>query len=140
MKKLISFSVVVLGLFVLCSNADAASPARGAKGSMTVNYTTTVSSPAATGGPLVIYSVIMSTGATGDYVALFDTSSVAGITAALTTTGVLKTRCMAGSTITTTMCNYDPPLQFNLGLAAVLSTAADQATIVYERGRVTHGY
>lgn len=138
MKKLISFGLVVLGFALLSVKAEAAGAARSPKGSMTVAYTTTVSSPSATAGPVVVYSVVLSTGATGDFIALFDTSTVSGISSSLTTTGVLKTRCMAGSTITTTMCNYDPPLQFNLGLAAVLSTSADHALITYEKGRVTN--
>ena len=134
MRKLL----VILALAVLWAgvrDSDAASPARGAKASATVSYTTTVSSVSIPGAT-VVYGVVMSTGATGDYVALFDTSTVTGITAALTTSNVLKSRCMAGSTITTTMCNYDPPLQFNNGVAAILSTAADHALIIYEKGRI----
>lgn len=139
MKKLISFAVVVLGILLLSGKSEAASAARGAKGSVTVNYTTAVST-VSLAQPAVVYSVYMSTGATGDFIALFDTSSAAGITSSVQTTGVFKTRCYAGSTITATRCDYDPPLQFNLGVMAVLSTASDQALIVTEKGRVTQGY
>lgn len=139
MKKFAAFSfLLALGLLVGASRSEAASPTRGPKTFFTLNYTTTASSPTAKPGPVAVYSVIISSGAGGDYVALFDTNTVTGVTATLLTT--LTTRCLASSTIAMTTCNYDPPLQFKLGLGAVLSTALNQALIVYESGRVTQGY
>lgn len=138
MKKFLALSFLALGLLIGAGRSEAASPSRGAKQLFPINYTVTASSPTARAGPITVYSVIMSTGAGGDYVALFDTNTVTGVTATLLTT--MTTRCMAASTIATTMCNYDPPLQFRLGLGAILSSALNQALIVYEPGRVTQGY
>lgn len=135
MKKLL----VVLAFGLLAAGvSEAANPTRGAKTVGTISYTASASSMSIV-GPVVIYSVVMSTGATGDYVALFDTSTLTGMTAG-NVGGGYKTRCMAGSTITTTMCNYDPPLQFNLGFGGILSTLSASAMVIYEKGRVTQGY
>lgn len=137
MKKLLF--VLLLGV-VWAGTSEAAGPTRGAKGSYMLSYATTVSSPTATAGPFVVYGVVVSTGASGDYVALFDSSTVTGLTFNSTTAGVFKGRCYASTTTAATFCNYDPPLQFNLGLQAALSTANDHALIIFERGRVTQGY
>ena len=136
MRKLLV--VLLLGV-IWAGKSEAAGPTRGAKGSISMVYALSGSSVAIVSGSAVVYSIIMSTGATGDFVVLFDSASLNGL-ASTTSTSVMKTRCMAGSTITTTMCNYDPPLQFNLGLAAVNSTVNNSALIVYEKGRVTQGY
>lgn len=136
MKKLLF--VLLMGLLCV-GRSEAANPTRGAKGVGAINYTTTASSMSIV-GPVVVYSVYMSTGATGDFVALYDTNTLTGITAGGTTGAGYKTRCMAGSTIATTSCNYDPPLQFNAGFGGVLSTANDAAIVIYEKGRITQGY
>jgi len=131
-----------LAVLLLClawvGTSHAASAARGAKQSLAINYTTAVST-VALNADVVIYGVVMSTGATGDFVALFDTTTAAGISSGVQSS-VLKTRCMAGSASVTTMCLYDPPLQFSQGGMAVLSTANDAALIVYEPGRLSAGY
>jgi hypothetical protein len=82
-----------------------------------------------------VYQVVLTTGAAGDFVALFDVAAVSG-QVAQTTTG-LKTRCIYGSTSTNTFCTYDPPLQFNNGVIVAGSAAGNNALIVYERGRIT---
>lgn len=130
MNKLI---LGLFGLFLMCAvNSEAASARGGAKGNFALNYTTTVST-VVSNSPVAVYQVILSSGASGDFVALFDVATVTSQTAQ--TTANLKTRCIYGSTSQNTFCTYDPPLQFNNGLIVAGSAAGNNALIVYERGR-----
>lgn len=141
MKKLISFGMVVLGFLLLSSKAEAGSPSRGAKASFSLNYTTTISS-VVLNGPAVVYAVYQATGAASEFVALFDSATVAGINVTTTqTANVLKSRCFFGSTTANSVgCVFDPPLQFNNGIIAADSAATGQSLIVYEKGRLNQGY
>lgn len=134
MKKLLF--VLLLGA-VWAGTSEAAGPTRGGKGSVALNYSTTVTT--VTVGAGVVYSVIIASGAASEYVVLFDSATTVGL-AATTNNSTLKTRCLASSTTGTTQCNYDPPLQFNNGIIAAGSAITAQSLIVYERGRVTQGY
>lgn len=137
MKKLL-LSIGLFGLFLLCgTSAQAAGPTRGAKASVALSYTTTVSTVSAR-GPAVLYSVILSTGASGEFVALFDSATVNGLASGTLTN--MKTRCVYASTSANTQCNFDPPLQFVNGIMAAPSAATGQALIVYEIGRIVNGY
>jgi hypothetical protein len=138
MKKLLFSLVVLLGIGMVATRADAANPTRGAKTSTAITYSTTISSVSVP-GPAVVYSVILSSGASGEYLALFDTASTGVITAPVSSSA-LKTRVLYSSTSANTVVNFDPPLQFNLGLAAAGSALTGQALIVWEKGRVTNGY
>lgn len=132
---------VLLGALVLglgmAGRSEAAGATRGAKAVATLTYTTTVSTVSL--GASVLYAVTLSTGASGEYVAFFDTSTATGITSTLST-APLKTRVFFGSTTANTVVNFDPPLQFNNGIVAVDSAITGQSAITYERGRVVSGY
>lgn len=132
---------IIFGLFALLAisavNAEAASGVRGAKGSFALNYTTTVSTVIAR-SPAAVYAVVLSTGAAGEFVALWDAATVTGGQNAQTLTN-LKTRCQFSAS-SNTFCNYDPPLQFINGVIVAESAAAGQALVIYEPGRVTQGY
>lgn len=141
MKKLLGVSLAV----VLCFGASmshAAGAARGAKPSVAVNYTTTVSTIALQ-TPAVLYSVILGTGVAGDFVAIFDTGAVAipNINSGqISSASNLKMRLYNVGAASQTIVNFDPPLQFNNGIIAAPSTALGAYLFVFERGRVTQGY
>jgi hypothetical protein len=141
MKKLMGLSFLALGLLVMANRADAASPARGAKGSTSILYTTTVSTISL--NPAVLYSVICSSPTTaGDYVVLFDSSTSIGISSGMATSP-LKTKIILSSSTSASNAgkiDYDPPLQFSKGIIAVLSAATNSCMFVWESGHVTQGY
>ena len=138
MKKLL-LSLGLFGMFLLASGSvEAAGATRGAKQTVALNYTTTASSVSVSGAS-VVYAVIMSTGASGDFMALFDSASI-GALSATSITSALKTRVYMSSATQNTVINFDPPLQFANGIIAANSTATAQGIIVYERGRLVNGY
>lgn len=144
MKKLIVGVSLLMGMcFLSSSRAQAASGVRGAKTSLAVNYTTTISTVALQ-TPAVLYSVILGTGIAGtDYVALFDTGAVAIPTIAANTTATaanLKMRLYFVGLASQTVVNFDPPIQFNNGIVAGLLSSGNAALFVFEKGRVTQGY
>jgi hypothetical protein len=127
MKKLLFSLVVAFGLG-LVNRAEAASARGEARTGTAVNYTTTVSSISTTAA--MVYQVVLSTGASTEYVALHDAAS----SAALSNT-TLKTRVVYSSTTQNTVVTFDPPLQFNRGVYAVPSAATGQALIIFGKGR-----
>lgn len=142
MRKLIIGVSFAVGCFLAMGSThlEAAGAARGAKTTVNVSYTTTVSTVAA-GTAVAVYSVVMSTGAAGEFIALFDTSAVGGITSGNTSVvGGFKTRLYYSSTTANTTINFDPPLQFNSGLIVAPSAVTGQSLFTYEKGRVTQGY
>lgn len=137
MKTFIVSLLAACGLFLLSGQSDAASGVRGAKGYSSIIYTTTVSSVAVS-GPAVVYSVVLGTGTAGtDYLALFDSASIGGLTA---NNSAFKLRVNTSSTTQNTVVSFDPPIQFQNGIVAGLSVATTWATVTYERGRVGAGY
>jgi len=135
MKKLL----VVLCLSVVwAAKAEASGSNRGAKGMTAVNYTTTVTS--VTIGPGVVYEVIVSTqNGAGDFFVFWDSATSVGLTSAVTTN--MRGRIILSSTTATfPIYQFDPPLQFNNGIMVGNSSAANTATVVWEKGRVTQGY
>jgi hypothetical protein len=138
MKKIMGLSLLVFGLAV---QAQASSPARGAKGSVSLLYTATVSTISVSPG--VVYSVICSTPTTaGDYIALFDSATVTGISVGMNA-APLKTKVYLSSSTSSSLAgkiDYDPPLQFSKGIMAALSAATNTCMVVYEPGHVVQGY
>jgi len=135
MKKLL----FVLALGIVCvGSSQAAGAARGAKGMTAVNYTTTASS-VSVAGPVALYSVILSSGAASEYVALFDASATGALTSASTGSS-FRTRVFYNSASSNTIVNFDPPLQFNNGLVTAGSAATGAVLFVYEKGRIVQGY
>lgn len=131
MNKLIGFFFVVGALFVMAQPSQAASARGGAKPTVAITYVTNV--VGISSGPATLYSVYMSTGAVGDFIALFDSNSIVGLSATSTTN--LKTRVFAvSSTTLNTSMIFDPPLIFKNGLIATQSSGVDQSLIVYEKG------
>lgn len=130
-------AAVVLGIGTAMTS-QAAGSNRGAKQASALNYTTTVSTIAA--GPAVLYAVIMSTvTTTGDFLVIWDSGSATGLAvggpytlmkAKITGSTTAQATSPSGNPIT-----FDPPLQFNNGIAAVLSAVTNTATFVFEKGR-----
>lgn len=137
MKKLLFGLVVLLGVG-MAGKAEAAGETRGAKASTAITYTTTASS-VAVNGAAAVYSVVLSSGAASEYLALFDAASI-GALAANSSGSSLKTRLFYTSTTSNTVVNFDPPLQFNSGIIAIPSAVTGQALVVWEKGRVVSGY
>lgn len=142
MKKLlvgISFAAMC---FLGVSRAEAAGAARGGKPSVAVNYTTTVTTISLQ-SPAVLYSVIMTTGVAGDFIAIFDTgAAVIPLinSGQISAASNLKTRIFGVGVASQTVVNFDPPLQFNNGIVAAASSANSAYLFVFEKGRVTQGY
>lgn len=124
----------------LASAVYAASGVRGAKPAKTIAQTTNVIGISS--GPAVLYSVIMSTGGTYDFIALFDSNSAVGLSSVLETSGSgFRTRLYSTNFSSAgVMYNFDPPIQFVNGIMAVQSAAGLTSMITYEAGRVTQGY
>lgn len=148
MKKLMGF---IFGLFVLCTLAPKSHAANYSVAPMdafVTPFSTAVSTYVA--GPGAVYQVVLSSGAASEYVQLFDSASVVGLSATyngfsvLNTSGVvstvsLGTRLIYSSTTANTVIRFDPPLQFFNGLAVVDSAATGQASITYQLGRGLDG-
>jgi hypothetical protein len=112
------------------------------KASAELTYTTTAST--ITVGPSAIYEVTLATGASGEYVAFFDTNtaSTGGVAVTSNTASVasgFKTRLYFGSTTANTQIKFDPPLIFYYGIQVVDSAATGQSVITYEEGRGLSG-
>lgn len=143
MKKLLFSLVVLLGVG-MAARVEAAGSNRGAKGMTPLMNTTTVT--AISTGPAVLYEVILGTPtAYMDFVTVFDSGSVIGLSAtSLSSTLRARLFLSSGSVTvpwpTPVVVQFDPPLQFNAGIMAAHSAGTNQATFVYEKGRVSQGY
>ncbi len=104
------------------------------KASYALNYTTTASTISATISTL--YEVTLATGASGEYIAFFDTNTVinggTAVTAGSTTN--LKTRVFFSSTTANSQVRFDPPLIFFYGIQIVDSASSGQSLITWEPG------
>lgn len=139
MKKLIG---CLFGLFLVSClvRPSHAAVVVAPKPSISITYSTTVST--ITAGPGAVYEITMSTGAAGEFVALFDTATASGgspVAVTSQTTSNLKVRLLFGSTTTSTQWRFDPPLIFYYGIQAVDSAASGQSEITYEEGRGLSG-
>lgn len=131
MKKYLSLLAFGLLVSVLgTKNVSAAGLPLPGKAAFALNYTTTASTITSTAGCL--YQVVLSTGAASEYIALFDSASVTGLTAP-STTG-LKTRMVFGSTSANTVYRFDPPIMFFNGIIAIDSAATGQSAFSYDYG------
>ena len=138
MKKLMGLLVLGFGLVLLGNlDAHAAASVRGAKASTNVGQSTNpigISSTTA-----VLYSVVVGTGAVTDYVTVFDSNAVTGLTSSQLS-GNFKMRVYASSTTQNTVVVFDPPIQFKNGIIAIPSSAVENYLFTWESGHVTQGY
>lgn len=138
MKKLMGLLVLGFGLVLIGNvNVHAAASVRGAKGSKRIGQSTNaigISSATA-----VLYSVEIGTGAVTDFVAVFDSNSVTGLTSAQLTNNY-KMRIYPSSTTQNTVIVFDPPIQFVNGIIAIPATALVDYLFTWESGHVTQGY
>ena|SRR5579872_2590672 len=96
--------------------------------------------------PGVVYQVILSSGASSEFVILVDSTNCTGITAGQNpgttpTQGYtsLTSHLLYGSTTANTTITFDPPLRFDQGLCFVDSAGTGQAAVTYELGRGVSG-
>lgn len=134
MKKLL----VVLALALLWSgkaNAD-----RGAKAMSAINYTTNLST--VTVKAAVLYGIVISSSPSTDWLTIYDSNTAVGYTAggvAAGTTGQ-RVRILLSTGSVNAPYTFDPPLQFEKGIIAGVSNAADAVTLIWEPGRIIQGY
>lgn len=129
-------AAVVLGLGMVASSE--AANVRGAKAYVAMQGSTT--GVVVSSGAAVLYSVVLSTGAAGtDFVVLFDSGAVTGLTA-VNYGATYRTRINVSSTTQNTIVVFDPPLQFVNGITALNSNATITSLFTYEKGRVIQGY
>ena len=149
MKKLMGWIVGLFGLcMVMASTGHASGYAIAPMDTFVTPYSTVVSTYVA--GPGAVYEVILASGAASEYVQLFDSAAVTGLSATyngasvLNSSGIVSTvalgpRLLYGSTTANTIIRFDPPLQFFNGLAVVDSAVTGQASITYQVGRGLDG-
>lgn len=147
MKKLIGVSFAVLVSMILFRSASQAAQAvRSPKEHIDLNFTTVWSTASVYPGAL--YAVILGSGnAQNDYVVCKDTNTAIGLNSANTTSATLGPRIYFSSmTYSSSMSTngnvnfvFDPPLVFFNGMVCALSSASDQATVVFEQGRGLSG-
>lgn len=138
MKKLMGLLVLGFGLVLLGNlDAHAAASTRGAKASKRIGQST--NSVGISSTTAVLYSVEIGTGAVTDFIAVFDSSSVTGLTA-IQTTGNYKMRIYPSSATQNTFIVFDPPIQFVNGIIAIPATALVDYLFTWESGHVTQGY
>lgn len=140
---------VIVGLFlgivgIMGVAAHASNVAMAPADAYMLSYTTTVStvtpnvSTSAVANaaymPGAVYEVFQSTGASGEYVALYDTNTVSGITCG-NLASALTARIIFSSTTANTITRFDPPLLFANGLVACDSAVTGQSAITYRLGR-----
>lgn len=126
----------VLGLMLgMAGLVHAANARSGAKGTTSVFGSTSFVSVST--GPAVLWAVTLGTGAVTDFVTLFDSASVLGLSIAVQNTNGYKIRLYPTSATANTNIVFDPPLQFNNGLVINNATALGTTLITYQRGKVS---
>lgn len=152
MKKLLSLSLMALGVLCLTRQAEASVVARMPKEVFVSTYTTglvqvtpSVSSLAVTAAqyqPGAVYQVIQASGAASEYFAMYDSSSTASIVCGQAPPSPLQQlgpRLLFGSTTAETITTFDPPLIFHNGLVVCDSAVTGSASVTYELGRGLSG-
>jgi hypothetical protein len=133
MKKLL-MAALLLG--VVCV---AKSEAGVAKNYYSEKYATTISTVVI--GDAALYSVMLGTGAAGEFINFFDTANVTGLATTYITSSPFVFRLLystvtpSGATVGNTLYKFDPPIQFNNGIMIAPSAATGTALITYEVGR-----
>lgn len=124
---------IILG-FGLVALFGAAAYALGPVKPYVHSYSTTAGLVAAGGG--AVYQVVLSTGASGEYVVLVDSGSATGVDVANATTQskLLSSRLFYASTSASTVITFDPPIKFVNGLVIDGSAVTGQAAILYQKG------
>jgi hypothetical protein len=109
--------------------------------SSVTTFTVLESTPAVIKKPGAVYQVIMGTGASQEFLVMFDSNSALGITSTLTTPNATQVgpRLFYNAISSNTVITFDPPLIFYNGLMVIDSAITGQATIVYEMGRDLSG-
>ena len=131
MRKIIGLSFLAVGLLLWTTKAEAAASVRGAKVEKIINNSATAQL-ACGAGSSVLYSVVVSSGATSDFVVVRDsgtanTSSAIAVSIGQATTGV-------------TNVTFDPPIQFDNGISFNGAATTNSILVTCERGRVIQGY
>lgn len=156
MKKLLSFTLVALGLLLTTHPAHAGWYKGNPKEVFVSSNTTgpflvtpavsTNSVGAAAYNSGAVYQVILSTGASGEFEVMFDTNTCMGITSSMfgSTSTVnansqLGPRLVYSSTTQNTVITFDPPVRFDNGLCIIDSASTGQASVTYELGRGISG-
>lgn len=154
LDKLVAGLLVAFVGLVMVSSSHASVVARAPKDVALLNYTTVISSVTpftvfqATSTvqdlPGAVYQITLSTGASGDYLVLFDTVPFnANLFTANANTQIatyqLLPRIFYSSTTQNTVITFDPPVIFYHGLMAIQSAATGSAAITYEMGRGLSG-
>jgi len=151
-NRLFSGLLLAFGLMTCLSlNSKASVVARMPKEVFVSTYTTglvqitpAVSTPIANNAfqPGAVYQVVLSSGASGEYYQLYDSTGSVGITCA---SGggpnqlFLGTHLFFSSTSANTVFTFDPPIIFHNGLTGCDSASTGQAAITYELGRGLSG-
>ena len=156
MKKLLSFTLMAIGLMMVSPQVHAGWYKGSPKEVFISSYTTgsilvtpAVSTNAASGAgyqPGAVYQVNLSSGAASEFELLIDTTNCTGVTAAMVTGNLpasayqqIGPRFLYGSTTAGTVYTLDPPIRFDQGLCIIDSAVTGSAAITYELGRGLSG-
>jgi hypothetical protein len=156
MKKLLSLTLMALGLLLTSHPAHAAWYKGAPKEVFVSSYTTgavlvtpLVSTNVIPNGaymPGAIYQVQLSSGASSEYLVMYDTTNCTGLTATSAIGNLpaqtyqnLGPRIFYSSTSANTTFTFDPPIRFDQGLCIFDSAVTGQASITYELGRGISG-
>ena len=156
MKKLLSFTLMAVGLLMMPHQAHAvwyrgapkevfvSSPTTGGI-QLTPNISTNATSNAAY-NPGAIYQVILSSGAASEYIVMYDSTNCTGLATTTAignlpaqTYGNLGPHLIYSSTTANTVVTFDPPIRFDQGLCFFDSATSGSASITYELGRGVSG-
>lgn len=128
--------LVTMGMMMfLAGTIYAAASVRSPKNYINVGQST--NSIGVSSGPAVLYAVTIATGAVTDFVTIFDSNSVVGLTSAQMG-GNFRMRLYPSSTTQNTSIVFDPPIQFRNGIIAIPGTALTNYLFVYEQGRISY--
>jgi hypothetical protein len=140
----------ILLAFVMASVSQAASLPRTPKETFVTPFSVAGSSVSASTWtavdsrqfPGAVYQVVLSTGASGEYIVMFDSNVCTGLGPTTVPTAPAQQvgpRLLFGSTSANSSTPFDPPLMFHNGLCVFDSAATGQASITWEPGRGLSG-
>jgi hypothetical protein len=153
LNKLFSGLILAVGLLGMTRTAMAGTSVKSPKEVFVSTYTaglvlvtpaiSTNTTANAQQEPGAIYQIIMSTGASGEYFELYDSSTTTGITCGLTTgNGANQLNLVKlpfGSTSLAQSVSLDAPIVFHNGLVVCDSATTGQIMFTYELGRGLSG-
>lgn len=140
--KLKKALLVSLALALFCKGSEAGVAVRSPKQHACVNYSTAFTT--ATTGPGALYSVLLGTGAAGEFLVVIDSGNGTG----LSTTGssslyIIPKISFVGNSSNPvssyTVVNLDPPITFYNGLMVGDSANTGFGCVVFEQGRGLSG-